>query len=521
MRRSVGTSFSEISPSEFFYRNRDLAGFTNPTRALYFSLKELVENSLDSCEASQTPPEILVSIEVDEDGPSEDPRFYRIMVQDNGTGIPAGDLADAFGRVFYGSKFKLRQSRGIFGMGATMTLLYAQATTGKPAFVASSTTGRRYHGLLMKVDIERNRPVILRRLEGRARGWRGTLVSATILGDYQKAESKVISYLEQTALAAPYASITFRDPRGRQVVLERVVDSVPKPPRETLPHPSGVDVETLRKMVKAWRGGGLADFMVRNFQRVGPKTAEAFLAYAKFDPRTDPRTLTEADLSRLASALRSYGGFLPPDASYLSTLGPELLEAGVRRLLQPEFCAVESRRPQAYEGHPFVVEAAVAYGGPRLKPGLTVFRFANRIPLLYDESSDVTWKVLNSMDLRSYRVGPEDPVGVVVHLVSTKIPYKTIGKEYIADRPEVEREIRLALRSLFRALRNYLSRKEHMVGVARRANIYSKYMPLIARFSAELAGRARLPRYEALIPRAELAGEGGGEDGAGERAQDP
>ncbi|MDP7982459.1 MAG: DNA topoisomerase VI subunit B [Conexivisphaerales archaeon] len=493
--------FNEISPSEFFYRNRDLAGFTNPVRALYFSLKELIENSLDSCESGEILPELFISIEVDDDGPREDPRFYRLTVQDNGMGVPAGSLPDAFGRIFYGNKFRLKQSRGVFGMGATMTLLYAQATTGKPSFVASSTTGRRYHGLLMKVDIERNRPIIIRKYEGKAYGWRGTLVRATILGDYQKAESKVMSYLEQTAMAAPYASITFRDPQGHQMRLERVVDRMPKPPRETLPHPSGVDIETLRKMIRQWRSGDMLKFMTKNFQRVGPKTAEVFLRYAGLDSSLNPRSLGDPELTRLAAALRSYGNFLPPDANYLSTLGHELLEAGVRRLLNPEFCRTVARRPQAYEGHPFIIEAAVAYGGPKLKPGITVFRFANRIPLLYDESSDVTWKVLNSMDLRSYRVRQEDPVGVIVHVISTRIPYKTIGKEYIADRPEVEREIRLALRDAFRELRNYLSRKERMVGVARRANVYSKYMSLIAKFSMELAERDRMPKYDILIPK--------------------
>ena len=43
-------TFAEISPSEFFYRNRDLAGFSNPSRALYSATRELVENSLDACE---------------------------------------------------------------------------------------------------------------------------------------------------------------------------------------------------------------------------------------------------------------------------------------------------------------------------------------------------------------------------------------------------------------------------------------------------------------------------------------
>ncbi|MFQ6134937.1 MAG: DNA topoisomerase VI subunit B, partial [Nitrososphaerales archaeon] len=55
-------SFAEISPSEFFYRNRDLAGFSNPTRALYSATRELVENSLDACELVGVLPDIFVRI---------------------------------------------------------------------------------------------------------------------------------------------------------------------------------------------------------------------------------------------------------------------------------------------------------------------------------------------------------------------------------------------------------------------------------------------------------------------------
>ena len=37
--------FEKISPADFFYRNRDIAGFSNPSRSLYMSIRELVENS--------------------------------------------------------------------------------------------------------------------------------------------------------------------------------------------------------------------------------------------------------------------------------------------------------------------------------------------------------------------------------------------------------------------------------------------------------------------------------------------
>lgn len=498
-------SFQEITPSEFFYRNRDLAGFSNPARSLYFTLRELVENSLDSCEVRGVPPTVFISVSAAEDGPRDEPRHYKVTVQDNGGGIPREHLANAFGRVFYGSKFTLRQSRGMFGLGVTMSILYGQATTNKPALVASSTDGVRYYGYLLKIDIKRNKPQIIKRMTGRAEGWRGTLVSVTVLGDYSRAENKIRSYLEHTALATPYADLTFRTPDGRLVVYKRVTEKMPRPPRETLPHPYGVDVETVKKLISAWGGeGGLKEFMCESFQRVGEKTAVRFLEYSGLDPDKPPRSLSEEEVIKLTESLRSYPHFLPPDASCLSPLGGELLAAGIKRLLKPEFLAVAVRKPSAYEGHPFIVEVGVAYGGPRLKPGITLYRIANRIPLLYDESSDVSWRVINSLDLSHYKIRQDDPVGVVVHICSTRVPYKTVGKEYVADRPEVEREIRLALREALRRLRAYLSKKEALARKRKRSNVYAKYLPIIARFAASLAGRRKPPSYSKLIPLGEV-----------------
>jgi DNA topoisomerase VI subunit B len=39
---------------------------------------------------------------------------------------------------------------------------------------------------------------------------------------------------------------------------------------------------------------------------------------------------------------------------------------------------------RVFEGHAFIVEAAVSIGGRDVKPGINVFRFANRIPLLFE-----------------------------------------------------------------------------------------------------------------------------------------
>jgi DNA topoisomerase-6 subunit B len=74
-----------------------------------------------------------------------------------------------------------------------------------------------------------------------------------------------------------------------------------------------------------------------------------------------------------------------------------------------------------------------------------------------------------------------------------------VGKEFIADRPEVRREIANALREIGRQLQHFLSRQEHVHMEKRRLGVFSKYLPKIAQFSAKLAGKEKLPDIEKLL----------------------
>ncbi|MFQ6134972.1 MAG: hypothetical protein ACE5KU_04060, partial [Nitrososphaerales archaeon] len=103
------------------------------------------------------------------------------------------------------------------------------------------------------------------------------------------------------------------------------------------------------------------------------------------------------------------------------------------------------------------------------------------------------------IDWKHYKVSSVAPVGVVTHVCSTKIPYKTVGKEYLADRPELERELKNGIRDALRQLKTYLSRKGSIAMVQRKINIYSKYFPLIAQFVTELADKKELPNYQNLL----------------------
>ena len=491
-------TFEEISPADFFYRNREIAGFTNPSRAIFAAIRELVENSLDAAEAFAVPPNIYVRLSDEQDST---PGTYLLRIQDNGSGITSRHIPSAFGQVLFGSKYKLKQSRGTFGLGGTMAVLYGQITTHKPAQIISSTASSKVYKYRIMVDIQRNKPVILERriLLNRDR-WHGTIVEFSLEGDYYRAMPKILDYFKQTALVNPYANITFVDPKGRLYKFTRVTTKMPSPPKETLPHPYGVDVEKVKRLVRVTPHNNMLDFMKSHFHRISENIAKRFIEFADISPKKNPRKLNPQEIVKLVHMMKQYEDFRPPSASCLSPLGEDLLKAGILKALKPEFTAVCQRKPSTYAGHPFIVETAIAYGGEIPKRGdFILYRFANRIPLLYDEASDVSFRVVKSFNWRRYKASQDMPIAILVHICSTKIPYKTVGKEFIADRPEIKREVLNGIRDVARRLKRFLSKREHVAKEKRRLNIFSKYLPKIAKFTTELAGREEEPDIEKLL----------------------
>lgn len=545
--------FRALSPAQFFARYREIAGFSNPARALYQTVRELVENALDATDSYGIMPNIKIVIRRCE----ENPNHYTITVEDNGIGIPPQHVPDAFGRVLYSSKYVLKQTRGMFGLGVKAAILYAQMTTGSAVSVITSRKGlRRIYYFKLRIDLKNNRPIILERGSWRKnREWHGTIVSLTIEGDWSRARSKVIEYIRRTAVITPYANIVLVTPDNEIYYYRRSLEKLPPPPKEVKPHPHGIDLEFLKEIIKSNSKTPIKDVLVNEFHGVGEKTALKILELASIDPskeagrltedevirlcrvlrgvdrdqiiqlinsgagRTvvdmimkgfigldrnsvvealrksgidpnkDPRVLSDDEIDKIVSVLkRFYPKMKPPNPSALSPLGEEIIKAGLKRIFEPEFVEAVTRKPSSYQGHPFIVEVGIAYGGRiPLSDKPLLLRYANKIPLLHDERSDVAWKVVESIDWRQYNITFPAPLIVLTHICSTKVPYKGVGKESIADVPEVERELRLAIRDVARKLRQYISMKLKEAEKQRRMIMIARYIPEVARNLAVIA----------------------------------
>ncbi|MHA1636622.1 MAG: DNA topoisomerase VI subunit B [Candidatus Thorarchaeota archaeon] len=485
----------ELSISSWFYRNRTIAGFDNPARSLYVSIRELIENSLDAAETAGTLPQIFVSLEETEgnldssSSISGEPKIFKLTVRDNGTGIARKNVPKLIGKMLSGTKFMYCQSRGTFGLGGSLALLYGQITTQKPIRIITGQLGdSQYHSLKMKLDIEKNKPIVLDETTiTKLPSQHGTTVTYFLQGDWFRSKRRIIDYFTQTSIIVPYATLRFETPDGEVYEYKRVIDDLPIPPKEMKPHPSGIDVEMLKSMISTTRATTLKSFLMRSFQRIGPSTAISFMDYAGLDQSTDPTELSDAQLVLMMRSLSTFNNFMAPSPKSLSPAGESVLAAGMKRL-NPEIVVVRQRSPNVYEGHPFVIETGVAYGG-NIASGAQLYRFANRIPLLYDERTDVSSIVIRELNIKSYGLRKDDPIAFFVHICSTRIPYKTVGKEFIADVDVIRREIELGFKDCLRKISELVRKKNRTQRMAKRENKLQQYYKFIADTLSEATER--------------------------------
>ncbi|KAL5201859.1 hypothetical protein ABZP36_036213 [Zizania latifolia] len=533
------------SPAEFFAENKNIAGFDNPGKSLYTTMRELVENALDSAESISELPDIEITIEeitknkfntmiglVDRERVDEElyddfestkarekrlakeaqfqetqaknaalgkkvkeapavrgkgrgeAAIFRVTCKDNGRGMPHDDIPNMLGRVLSGTKYGLRQTRGKFGLGAKMALIWSKMSTGLPIEIKSSMKGQKFVSFCrLDIDIHKNVPhVHLHEKRENKDNLHGAEIQVIIEGNWTTHRSKILHYMRQMAVITPYAQFLFRflsdsvEYASSSVVFcvlvnwrssnsfhygiglcskiltiqfARRTDVMPPIPLQTKHHPSAVNLLLIKSLITETTKQNLLQFLQHEFVNISKSHAERLIGEMgpDFSAKMTVKSLTSQQLVRIHQLFRQ-AKFDDPSGNCLSPAGEYNLRLGIIKELHPDLVATHASSPQVFEGHPFIVEAGISIGGKDVKHGLNIFRYGNRIPLLFEQGADViTRTALKRINWSSYKINQQqDKIGVFVSISALKqcclqLKLKIVKKLQARERQDRKRNL--------------------------------------------------------------------------------
>lgn len=514
--RELFENFDQLTPSEFFRKNKQMLGFTGPIRSLTIVFHELITNSFDAAEEAGILPEI--NIELKRIGKEH----YVLRHSDNGPGIPEDYVMQVYCQMFAGSKFRNIQSRGQQGLGCSGCVLLSQMTTGEPAHVISCyKENGELKGVKMtfKMDVKKNVGMLIDRedFEGEHTGVCIQLQFKDV--NYTMAKEGAFEYIRRTMIGNPHAKITFRDPTGHKYIFKRVADIVPVLPKEVLPHPKGVSADDIHFMAKHTDKRSYKSLLTSALSRMSAKRIKEIEDATGIDMKKRPGSMDWAEAEAIVNQFKQMK-FMAPPSDGLIPIGSEQIEKGMKQIIKPEFIATITRKPVTYSGGvSFIVEAGLAYGGDagrivNEQKKAEIMRFANRVPLSFDQGSCAITEALKSVDWKRYGLKDfeNNPVTLFINIISTQVPYLSTGKQSIAPEPEIVAEVRQATMVLARKLQKHLRAKRAAKEKEARSKIFEDYLPVIIEEAAKL-GETGVPEYQEVLSKvtkralAELLGE--------------
>ncbi|MFH1750877.1 MAG: DNA topoisomerase VI subunit B [Candidatus Micrarchaeota archaeon] len=522
IEHQLAKEYKEYSVAEFFKKNRQMLGYSGKVRSLTTIIHEYVTNSIDSAEDAKILPDIKVEIQ-------EVNGHLLVIVEDNGTGIPKSKVGNALGELLSGTKFhQRRQRRGQQGIGAKGATLFAQITTGKPTKVKTSLGNYKIFECEVSIDVKNNSPIITNEKEysGNYRGLRVEAEFAEVA--YNRSEYSVYEYLRRTAIANPHVQITLIEPTKEIIVFPRASTAIPPKAKDSLPHPLGISTSDLMDMALVSQNRKISSFLQQEFTRVSSdKTKELeTLVNAGIDAKSaeyldfgrQPRTLQWPQAERIVEAFQKVK-WIAPETDVLIPIGEGQLEKSLKNLLQPEAMKISVRKPRVFRGGiPFMVEAAIAYGGnagveasvaaakASDKPPGThrvgeVLRYANSVPLLFDAGSCATMDAVKSIDWSRYdlRKWEEMSISIFINFVSVYVPYTGAGKLAISQEEEIIEEIRNALMECARDISIYLHSLQKAEDQERRRQIFFRYIGEVAEALHDIKGGVEKVKIQEML----------------------
>ena len=502
---TTSSKMQQASISEFFEKNKHFLGFDTLNRSIITAVKEAVDNSLDACEEARLLPDI--HIEIRRVAGKKD--RLTLISQDNGPGIAPDAITKVFGSLLFGSRFHtIRQTRGQQGIGITGVVMYSQLTTGKKTHVISKV---RSEPTAVYVDIgldtKNNKAITAHRKRDY---WfdttgspieHGVRVEAVMKAKYQRGRQSVHQYLRMTSIVNPHASISLKVYDEEGGILDegewpRVTETLPTPVREIRPHPHGLEIGSLQRFLRYSDERRMTSFLRHNFSGVSMRAAREILERAEVDEARNPTTIKPGEAQAILDAIREVKLLAPPTDS-LSPIEDLLIKKGLSKAIDSRFVSTVTRSPSVTNGNPFQVEVGLIFGTDLPADGpVEVLRFANRVPLMYQQGGCLLTKGIESVDWKKYGLDhpggrgiPKGPAAILVHLASTNVQFTSEAKEALADNEEVLNEIKLALQEVGRGLRNHKKKAKQREKAKEKFELVNVILPEISTKASAILGR--------------------------------
>ena len=494
----------QISISEFFEKNKHFLGFDTLQRSIITAVKEAVDNSLDACEEARILPEIKVKIQR-----MKGDRL-KLITQDNGPGIPREDIENVFGKFLLGSRFHaIRQTRGQQGIGITGVVMYSQLTAGSKTKVVSKIA-KDSSAVFVELGIDTRRNRATKSGENRdiwlddktgeviAHGLR---IETDMRAKYQRGRQSVHQYLRMTSIVNPHASISLvvHDRDGSIIEdgdWQRTTERLPREVSEIRPHPHGIQLGSLQRMLRESGERKMTSFLRHNFSGVSMRAAREILAASGLDEGRSPKRISADDAQAMVAAFRKVK-LLSPPTDCLSPIEDLLIKKGLSKAIDSRFASTITRSPKVTQGNPFQIEVGLVFGGDLSADGpIEVLRFANRVPLMYQQGGCLLTKALEAVDWKRYGLDhpggkgiPKGPAAVLIHLASTNVQFTSEAKEAVSDNEEVFEEIRLAMLEVGRGLKGHLKKSSQRKKAREKFELINIILPEISKKSSELLSR--------------------------------
>ena len=500
----ISSKQKQASIGEFFEKNKHFLGFDTQQRAIITAVKEAVDNSLDACEEARILPDIRVELRRTKSDELE------MISQDNGPGIPRDSIEGVFGKFLLGSRFHaIRQTRGQQGIGITGVVMYSQLTTGAKTRVISKVKSDSSAVFVdLGIDTKKNKAI---KSSEKRDIWidertgeeisHGLKITTVMKAKYQRGKKSVYQYLRMTSIVNPHASISLvvMDKEG-EIIEEgnwvRTSNKLPRVVEEIKPHPHGIQLGTLQRMLRESTDRRMTSFLKHNFSGVSPRAAKEILGMADIEEGRTPKRIKPEEAKAMITAFQTVK-LLKPPMDCLSPIEDLLIKKGLSKAIDSRFASTVTRSPTVSQGNPFQIEVGLVFGGDLSSEGpIEILRFANRVPLMYQQGGCLLTKALEAVNWKSYGLDqpggsgiPKGPAAVLVHLASTNVQFTSEAKEAVSYNEEVFDEVRKAMLEVGRGLKNHLKKSSERKKAKEKFELVNIILPEIAKKSSELLGR--------------------------------